>query len=220
MKVFVKKGDYEPPLAGIIVTVVFLSFSLYALYSFLNTDDILKFIEGFGMFIPFALIFFCFGMLFLFYMIKPCGKFNGKLTYKKFEEYNGRNILVMKFKVLGNNSSIYHEYRCFTYNDNDLGVGRCYELFVKEYNWKIKKVGNEIKEEVVQENVSDDEAFNPKDVGFNSVFAAVVIIFSALLFFSIYGLFKYPEYWYAYVGVILFFAVPAILYYNEYRKNK
>ena len=222
MRVRVKKGDCEPAIAGIIVTIVFLSFAAFTFLSFLSANSFMEFFEQFGVGIVFALVFFCFGILFLFYMIKPCKKYKGKLTYKKFEDYKGKNILVMKFKVLGNDVSVYQEYSCYTTKENDLVLGRHYEIFVKEFNWKIKRVGNEIKEEITEDAESNIEinSTNATDIGFNTVLAAVVMIFSSFIFISIYGLFKYPEYWFAYVGVILFFVVPGIIYYNEYRKHK
>lgn len=144
MKVHVKKGEYQTPILGIIVTIVFLSFSIGIFVSCFSYNSFMEALSRAGMLLIFALVFFAFSLYFVYLLFKSPKGFSAKLTKKNVENYKGKQITYMTFttekEMKQEEDFVPATYTCYTYGSNKLIENEKYIIKIKEFNWKIKAV--------------------------------------------------------------------------------
>lgn len=206
MRVYVKKEDKISMIPIIIVTITFLSFSIGVFISVITSGkSFIDVLASFGITLLFAIIFFGFGMCFVYTLIKKPKEYRAKLVNKKNETYNGKQITYMEFNTQKEREQeedfISTNYRCYTIGENNLIVGNDYSLRIKEFNWKPKYV-----EEInnFYEKRKNKIANKVPNMTMPSSFFLIYLIFAGLLFFCILGIIMYPEYTYIYILVGIF----------------
>ena len=180
MKVYVKKGEYQTPIPGIIITIVFLSVSLRIFYSCFSYDSFIKVLEHIGINLVFALVFFVFLLFFICILLKRPKAYSAKLTQKNIENYKGKQITYMTFtteKEAQEEDFVPETYTCYTYGSNDLIENENYIIKIKEFNWKIKAV-----EEI---NDLKNNTAKVTNMTLSTSFLSIGSIFVGLGFFSI-----------------------------------
>lgn len=222
MKVYVRREDKQIIFPAYFVTAFFLGFSICIFYSAF-TMNFIEFLKKGGMDFVIALVFFFFGMILLFYILKPRKKKIAKLIEKKLIGYNNKEVQLMRFKVIGKYNIGAREYVCFTYKTNDLVVDKNYFIYVKESCDRIKKVGNEISNDDLNKEIEKAKKRSSNvdysTMGLTWVFIGVSMIFSSFILFSILGIIFYPEYRLIYFFIILIFVVPiGIAFYLNKKK--
>ena len=142
MKVYVKKGEYQNLIFGIILTLSFLFFSMYIFITCLSKNNFKETVAENGFLLILALVFFCFSLFFLYGLFKKPKKFNAKLVKKNIENYKGNKITYMKFIAEKDieEDVIPKEYTCYSYGENELIENENYIIKIKEFNWKITAV--------------------------------------------------------------------------------
>lgn len=144
MKVHVKKGEYQTSIPGIIVTILFLSFSIGIFVSCFSYNSFIEALSGAGMSLIFALVFFAFSLYFVYALFKSPKGYSAKLTKKNIENYKGRQITYMTFTTEKETEQeedfVPETYTCYTYGNNNLIENEKYIIKIKEFNWKIKAV--------------------------------------------------------------------------------
>lgn len=212
MRVYVKKEDKNTMVPGIIVTIVFLSFSIGVFIAGITSGkSFIDVLASFGSVLLFAIIFFGFGMFFVYALIKRPKGYKAKLISKKAEIYNSKQITCMEFSTEKEREQeedfISSDYRCYTIGENNLIVGNDYSLRIKEFNWEPKYV------EVINnsyEQTRNKVASKVPNMTMFPVFFSVELIFGGLLFLCILGIIVYPQYTSTYImfgifcGVALF----------------
>lgn len=183
MKVKVKKGDYQPIIPSIIVTVMFFSFGggfvIFFLNYFLKNPTLDEFMSifsemGMGLLIGFA--FFILSLYLIYYFIKFPRKYYGKVVKCDSEEYKGKKIFNYTFKLRKDSKCPFGELKCYTYNEYDFNKESNYTLLVKEFNWKIKKV-------IVDLDNRSEEVVDPDDE--RSTVSGLVYV--TYIFFFVFG---------------------------------
>lgn len=173
MKVYVKKGECQNPIPGIILTIAFLCISLFIFYSCFSYNSFMEILLEKGTDLLFAIVFFAFSLYFLFILFKGPKKFNATLTNKVIENYNGKVITYMTFSTIKDKKQekdfVPQTFTCYTYGDNDLVENENYVVKIKEFNWKIKTV-----EEFV---VLNNDVSKVPNMTMSPVFLAVGFIF-------------------------------------------
>ena len=206
MRVYVKKEDKISMIPIIIVTITFLSFSIGVFISVITSGkSFIDVLASFGITLLFAIIFFGFGMCFVYTLIKKPKEYRAKLVNKKNETYNGKQITYMEFNTQKEREQeedfIFTNYRCYTIGENNLIVGNDYSLRIKEFNWKPKYV-----EEInnFYEKRKNKIANKVPNMTMPSAFFLINLIFAGVLFFCILGIIMYPEYAHIYLLVGIF----------------
>lgn len=199
MKVYVRKEDCQSFIPALFLTFLFFAISIFVFISMLSADSFMEGLSKVGIAFPFAILFFCFASFFLYSFIKKPKKYTAKLVSKKKDTYKGENITCMVFQVFKKKEReddfISNEYRCFTYDDNPFVVNQNYNIFIKEFNWQIKRV----------ESREDNDIISVPNSSMWLVFLSIgfIIVFNLLL--GILGLMYYKEYSIYYILWILFF---------------
>ena len=203
MKVYVKKSDKNTMIPGIIVTIVFLSFSIGMFISVITSgksfNDVLA---AAGILLIAAIMFFGFGMFFVYALFKRPKGYKAKLINKISETYNGKQITYMEFQTQKEQEQeedfIPSDYNCYTIGENNLIVGNDYSLKVKEINWEPKFV-----EEISNssEKTKNKVADKVPNMTMTPIFLAVGVFFGGDVLFAILGIIKYPQYTYIYMLV-------------------
>lgn len=217
MKVYVKKGEYQSPIPGIITIIIFLSFAFGLLNEMLKYNNFIDILANVGIGIFVAIFFFCFGIYFFYLLIKKPKKYTAKLISKVPTKYKGKDIIYMTFKVIKNinrqddlTSDI---YKCFTYEENDFIINNLYNIYLKEFNWKIKKI----------EDKHDDLIIKAPATSMKPVFISIIGFFSANILLSILGIIYYKEFSFTYILMILIFTpvtLFSIKFFKEYEHNQ
>ena len=176
MKVHVKKGECQTPIPAIIVTIVFLSFSIGVFVSCFSYNSFMEALSEVGMLLIFALVFFAISLYFIYALFKRPKEFSAKLTKKNVENYKGRQITYMTFTAEKEKEQeedfIPATYTCYTYGNNKLIKNKKYIIKIKEFNWKIKAVE--------EDNNLQSNIFKVPNMTLSSVFLAIGFIFGRL----------------------------------------
>lgn len=209
MKVYVKKSDKSTMIPGIIVTILFLSFSIGIFIAGITSGkSFIDVLASLGITLVFAIIFFGFGVCFVYALIKRPKGYKAKLVNKKVETYNGKQITYMEFNTEKEREQeedfISADYKCYTIGENNLVVGNDYSLKIKEFNWEPKYV-EEINNSY--EQTKNKVANKVPNMTLSPVFLAVGLIFGGNLLFCILGIIMYPQYTSTYIMVGIFFGV-------------
>ncbi len=194
MKVYVKKKDRQSMLPGIIIITIFLAFSIGVFVSAFNYEgSFLEFLEGGAVLILFAIIFFAFGIFFLYMLIKPSKGYRVKLVSKETENYRGKEITYMKFNVKKNpdEEPIKSSYNCYTIGENNLIVEKDYILKIKEFNWQPKYI-EDINE--YYERTKTEAPTKLPEMNISPVLLAIRFIFGGMTLFCILGIILHPQY--------------------------
>ena len=80
MKVYVKKGDCQSILPGVILTIFFLVVSLGIIIKFIIFDSFIEELHNNGVLFAFAIVFLLFGLFFLFLFLKKAKKIYWKVN--------------------------------------------------------------------------------------------------------------------------------------------
>ena len=222
MRVYVKKEDKNTMIPGIIVTIVFLSFSIWIFIAGITSDkSFIDVLVSFGIPLVFAIMFFGFGMYFLYALFKRPKGYKATLVNKKIETFNGKQITYMEFNTEKEREQeeddISSDYQCYTIGENNLVVGNDYSLKIKEFNWEPKYV-EEINDSY--EDKKNKVKSKVPNMTLSPVFLAVGLIFGGLLFLCILGIIMYPEYTSTYIMVGIFCAVALFMTYKGSRDMK
>lgn len=209
MKVYVKKSDKSTMIPGIIVTILFLSFSIGIFIAGITSGkSFIDVLASLGITLVFAIIFFGFGVCFVYALIKRPKGYKAKLVNKKVETYNGKQITYMEFNTEKEREQeedfISADYKCYTIGENNLVVGNDYSLKIKEFNWEPKYV-EEINNSY--EQTKNKVANKVPNMTLSPVFLAVGLIFGGNLLLCILGIIMYPQYTSTYIMVGIFFGV-------------
>lgn len=201
MRVYVKKEDKNTMIPGIIVTIVFLSVSIGIFIAGITSGkSFIDVLASFGITLVFAIIFFGFGMYFLYALFKRPKGYKAKLVNKKIETFNGKQITYMEFNTEKEREQeedfISADYKCYTIGENNLVVGNNYSLKIKEFNWEPKYV-EEINDSY--EDKKNKVKSKVPNMTLSPVFLAVGLVFGGLIFLCILGIIMYPEYTSTYI---------------------
>ena len=219
MKVYVKKEDKNSPVLGIIIAIIFLTISIGIFASaFINYESIIKLIESYGSLLLFAILFFGFGIYFVYLLIMPPKLYKMRLINKKFETYNGQNITYLEFtkaKEEEQEEDPSPDYKCYIIEDKNLIIGNCYLLGIKIFNWEPKYIKdiNSINENELIENKNDNSKIN-----ITPVFLAVGFIFGGLLVLCILGSILYSQFAFIYLPIGVFCLIALFKIYKEIKK--
>lgn len=144
MKVYVKKGEYQSYIPGIIITIIFLSISIGIFIFCFSYNSLMEVLKKQGFILLFAIVFFVFSLYFIHSLFKHPKGFSAKLNKKVVENYKGNKITYMTFTTFNDNTQeenfIPKTYTCYTYGDNALIENKNYLIKIKEFNWKIKAI--------------------------------------------------------------------------------
>ena len=209
MRVYVKKEDKNTMIPGIIVTILFLSVSIGIFIAAITSGkSFIDVLASFGIKLVFAIIFFGFGMYFLYALFKRPQGYKATLVNKKIETFNGKQITYMEFNTEKEREQeedfISSDYKCYTIGENNLVVGNNYSLKIKEFNWEPKYI-----EEINDSYEKNKNIVKSKipNMTLAPVFLALELIFGGSLFLCILGIIMYPEYTLTYIIVGIFCAV-------------
>ena len=219
MKVYVKKEDKNSMIPGIIITIVFIIFSLYAIMSFFETKK-----DSSIAVLLFGIIFFGLSMYLIYSLFKRPKCYKAKLVDKKVEIYKGRQITYMEFNIEteDENNFISSNYYCYTIGVNSLTVGHDYSLKIKEFNWNPIFV-DEINNSYVEHK--NKIASKLPRLNMSPVFYAVGLFFGGIAFACILGIIMYPQYIISYIiygtfnGLALFMIIKVGKQWNEDNDN-
>jgi len=223
VKVYVKKEDKNTMIPGIIVTIIFLLFSLGVFIAgIISGKSFIDLLSSFGIVLIFAIIFFGLGMYFVYALIKSPKGYKVKLVNKKIKTYNGKQIIYMEFNIEedgekeedgeGEEAFISADYKCYTFEDNNLIVGNAYLLRIKEFNWEPKYV-----EEISNsyEQPKNKVASNLAKFTMSPVLFSVGLFFGGLLLICILGIIMYPQYTSTYIILAIFCIVALFIAFKK-----
>lgn len=216
MKVFMKKGEHQSSIPALFITFLFLCVSIYLLYPYFVSESFLDTFSQDGTKFVFGIFFSFFDLIFLIYLFKPPKKYTAVLTSKNMGDYHGMIVCDMVFEVMKKKKRSYDlvpaRFPCFTYEDNDLVTNQQYTIYVKEFNWVIKKVepfDGKISKVPVSANIF--------------VLCAIDVVLIAFFVLGIVGLICFPKYYQIYIIWCLFFAVMienlSLYLYHRIQKN-
>ncbi len=86
MKVFMKKGEHQSLVFGIVFTLLFLFVSIYLLYSYFVSECFLDTFSQDGTKFVFGIFFSFFDLIFLIYLFKSPKKYTAVLISKSIME--------------------------------------------------------------------------------------------------------------------------------------
>ena len=203
-------------ITGIIVTIVFLSFSIGIFIAGITSGkSFIDVLASFGITLVFAIIFFGFGIYFLYALFKRPKGYKAKLVNKKIETFNGKQITYMEFNTKKEREQeedfISSNYKCYTIGENNLVVGNNYSLKIKEFNWEPKYV-EEINDSY--EGKKNKVKSKVPNMTLSPVFLAVGLVFGGLIFLCILGIIMYPEYTSTYIMFGIFCAIALFMTYK------
>lgn len=206
MRVYVKKEEKNTMIPGIIVTILFLSFSIGIFIAGITSGkSFIDVLASLGIILLFAIIFLGFGMYFGYALIKRPKGYKAKLVNKKIETYRGKQITYMEFSTQKEREQeedfISSNYRCYTIGENNLIVGNYYSLRIKEFNWEPKYL------EEINDSYENKVASKVPNMTMSPVFFSVGLILVGLLFLCILGIIIYPVYTSTYIIVGIFSGV-------------
>lgn len=210
MKVYVKKEDKNTIIPGIIVAIVFLSFSIGIFIAYFKSGkSFAEALVSFGITFFVAIIFFVFGVFFIYFLFKRSKGYKAKLVNKKIETYNGKQITYMEFNTEKEREQeedfISSDYRCYTVGENNLIVGKDYLLRIKEFNWEPKFVdliNNSNK------NFKNNVTSKVPNMSMIPIFLSIRLILYGWIFLCVLGIIKYPQYTFTYIMFGAFCGVP------------
>ena len=216
MRVYVKKENKDSMIPGIIVTIISLSFPIGVFIAGITSGkSFIDALESLGTLLLFAIIFFGFGMYFVYVLIKRPKGYKAKLVNKKNQTYKGKKITYMVFSTQKESEQeedfISSKYRCYTIGENNLIVGNDYSLKIKEFNWEPKHV-EEINNSKVASKVPNMNMF--------PIFFSVGVIFGGSLFFCILGIIRHPEYTPTYIILAIFFGAALFMTFKGWKTWK
>ena len=209
MKVYSKKEDKKTIVPAIIITIVFLSVSIGMFIAGITSEkSFIDILASFGIASVFAIIFFGFGMYFIYLLLKKAKDYKVKLINKKIETYKGKQITYMEFKMEKAKEQeedfIPTSYKCYTIGENNFVVGNAYILKIKEFNWEPKYV------EEINDSSENKVASKGSNMNLFPIFWAIELIFGWLILLCVLGIIMYPQYKFTYVifgtfcGIALF----------------
>lgn len=179
MKVYVKEGECQSLIPGILGTIGFLALATVILVPCFSYDSFMEAVWHDGMGMLFGLVFFAFGLFSLYTLIKRPKRYSAILIKKSVEDYCGSQITYMTFyasKVKeGIEDMIPTKYNCYTYGNNDLVENGKYILKIKEFNWKVKAVE--------EDNDLENNVAKIPNMTLTPVFIALLLIFGRNSFF-------------------------------------
>ncbi|MGN0396393.1 MAG: hypothetical protein ACI4EF_13600 [Coprococcus sp.] len=195
IKVKVKKGDYTPAFPAIIVMVLFfaVSFLVFSIFAEeLNGEYTLdSFMEAFskrGMVVLFAVVFFLFACYLLYYLVfKNAKPYKAVLISKTAEYYKGKNITYMTFKVANEGKMrqmINVHYSCYVDGICGFKEGEEYLIYIKEFNWKIKSIGEPDISKKAKERMRNTSLL-PVILGMIFVFGGCAVFLIVKIFYDI-----------------------------------
>lgn len=216
MKVFMKKGEHQSLVFGIVFTLLFLFVSIYLLYPYFASECFLDAFSQDGTKFVFGIFFSFFDLIFLIYLFKPPKKYIAVLISKSMGDYHGMIVCDMVFEVTKKKKRSYDlipaRFSCFTYEDNDLVINQQYTIYVKEFNWVIKKV-----------EPFDGKIFKVPVSANIFVLCVIDVVLFAFFALGIVGLICFPKYYQIYIIWCLFFAVMierlSLYLYHRIQKN-
>ena len=225
MRVYSKKEDKQTMAPGIIVTIIFLSFSIGMFVAAITSGkSFMDILASFGSLLVFAIIFFGFGLYFVYALLKKPKAYKAKLIKKQIEIYNGKQITYMEFQteqelreimeneVEKNLPEFSDAYKCYTIGENDLIQGNDYSLKIKEFNWEPKFV-----EEI--NNIKSDTSTVP-NANLSLVHLVIGLFWGVSLLLCLLGTIMYPQYNSTYVIVGAFFGFALFMTFYDYRKRR
>lgn len=188
-------------IPGIIVTIVFLSVSIGIFIAGITSGkSFIDVLASFGITLLFAIIFFGFGMYFLYALFKRPKGYKATLVNKKIETFNGKQITYMEFNTEKEREQeedfISADYKCYTIGENNLVVGNDYLLRIKEFNWEPKYI-EEINNSYEQKK--NKVASKVPNMTMSPVFFSLGLFFGGQLFLCILGIIMYPQYTSTYI---------------------
>lgn len=205
MKVYVKKGECQSLIPGIIASIAFLICPVYVFFTMCSADSFMEGLSKVGSWFIFAIIFLCFDIYFFSLLLKKSKKYTAKLISKTKDKYKGKDIIYMVFRAVKekelNDDFVPREYRCFTYQDNNLFVNNIYNIYIKEFNWKIKKIDNEIADSIIK---------TPTSV-IKPIFISIELIMLFNVLLGVLGIIYYKKYIFTNIILIIIFSI-AFLY--------
>ena len=206
MKVYVRKGDYQSPIPGLIVTILFLAFSIFIFYFSFTAQNTGEFsLLDFSIPLTFAIVFFIFSLYFVHALFKKPKGYQAKLIKKYPNQYKGREITLMVFKAEVRDDkkmSVQNKYICYTYENNDLVENRDYIIKIKEFNWKIKTV------EELHGYETENSVKKLPHVSMVPVVWSIFIIFASIGLWSLFNIIRQPSTTIVYIFP-LFFSIVA-----------
>lgn len=204
MKVKVRNENYTHPIVIAFVEFVCLGVPiLYFISIFKGAENLVDTVIKSAAVIAFLLIFLILGIIFLIGIIKPPKKYVATLASKKNSTYKGNNICEMSFRIVTNNvSGVSPSYSCYTDEQNNLEIGQRYNIYIKQFGCKIKKIDvNGTPKESNKSHdyvIYDDETKGKKSI---QILAIIFIsLISVFLLLGIFGLIFYPQYAKYYAG--------------------
>lgn len=146
------------PVASSIVMFVFLILPLiiisvfvkmmFELYTNAEIEILYSLVPVFIIFAFFLII----GFILLFYLLKKPKKYKAKLLHRKQQLYKNKYIIRLGFDIYDKNlkkhySSKYNsdekekaDFWCYTVEQDNLSIGKDYYVYIKEFNWSIKRI--------------------------------------------------------------------------------
>ncbi len=204
MKVKVKNENYTHPAVIVFIEFVFLGVPiLYFISIFKGAESLIDVITKSAVNIVFLLMFLILGIIYLINIIKPPKKYVATLSSKKNSTYNGSNICEMNFKIVTNNvSGASPSYSCYTDEQNNLEIGQRYNIYIKQFGCKIKKI--DVNGTPLESNRSHDYiTYNDKTKGKKAIQNLAIFfiaLISAFIILGILGLIFYTQHAKYYAG--------------------
>ena len=214
MKIKVKGINYQSPIPGLAITIMFLGVSIFIFSAFISQIDSFtiesifsKFLEM-GMFLIFAIIFFCFGVYFVYIFFKPPTKYLAVLKQKERINTGSEEYFYVVFETIPNKDSdgfIQQVYEGYIDINSNLLLEQKYLIGIKECNWQIKYVMEYTNEVNYKESIPN-AAMGPVILAVTSIFyisSIALIIYGIITCFNthIFGVV------YAIFGIFMFIGI-------------
>lgn len=167
-----------------------------------STGSFLKALEEVNIGLLVSILFFICGIGMLFTLFKKPKRYSAKLISKNEECYQDKNVTSMIFELWAKENDSNKTCECFTYEQNELVVGKTYDVYVKEFNWEIRKVDCSVK---------NDIKTLPSQSPLLFCFILIQLILGFDISLGILGIIYYKKYFVVYV-IWIIFHIALILY--------
>lgn len=201
MKIKVKDRNYED-LIGMTILIIVFSFFAIAIICCCIFSEGTFFEKSLMYFMPllFALLFFLVVIYSIINIFKKPVEYKAKLIKKEYKKYKFKYITEMTFKIRDKDYEDtlvkYEKFVCYTKGENDLIENNTYSIGIKEFDWRVKYITENINETLL------------KKMPEPAMWLVILLIDLFLLNFIICSLvliFKYKlEYFVVAVGMIAF----------------
>lgn len=159
MNVKTKPSDRSvTPLGSVVVMFIFFIIPIIVLsvlfkiaFELNSSSNMFVFYAIFPLFIVLSL-FLIVGFILFIYLVKRPKKYKAKLMRMREQLYKGKYIIYLGFDVYDEKIKKYGSFSeerkdigkadfwCYSPQQNNLQVGRDYYIYIKEFNWSIKKI--------------------------------------------------------------------------------